>query len=346
MSSSESHPPPRSPPPFLNWTAIQHLSATGAVPVPLPAPLAEDVDAFFHAAAAFFDLPTTAKVQAYPPAPASGTEHGYYRVEGEKEFLTFRRATPSAASATSTTSAPSMAPTLPSGSASAASEAAQLEALLGRLWHDLAHLLFRALADVGRAWGISDEAWRDVVTESLRLPEVVDGRSAPSLLRVFRYEPQSGVADPHCDLGLLTLCICRGEGLQVRAPPPVTEVARAEGDDTPNDEGEACLSLSGGWQPAAPTTLLVGDTLRVLSGNRVHAGRHRVVATPVGRASLVFALRPGIKGSLDLRPFGGEGAVEMKALWERIRRGRVNVNAAVEVREQQRAQRGSVKGIA
>ena len=84
-------------------------------------------------------------------------------------------------------------------------------------------------------------------------------------------------------------------------------------------------------------TLLIGDTLRILSRNRARAGLHRIEATEAGRGSIVFAPRATDRGAIDLAGFGGEGAIGARALWDRIRLKRVNVNAQRDARVEQRA---------
>ncbi len=130
-------------------------------------------------------------------------------------------------------------------------------------------------------------------------------------MRLFRYEPGQGVSDPHRDLGLLTLCVCRGRGLQVWQ--------------------------QGGWQDAPAVTLVVGDTLRVLSSNRIPAGMHQVEATASGRSSIIFALRSSTRPVIDLAAFGGHGAIAARELWDAIRNRRVNVNMDKDARDKMRA---------
>jgi hypothetical protein len=265
------------------------------------------LNAFFAAADTFFRLPTADKGELYP-GPVDNTELGYHHVPDEKQFVTFRYA------------------------AAAHSSPPDIEKLLGQTWHDVAHLLYRVLIDVGRFLGIDNAAWLPLVERSLTLP-VGRPNITTSLLRVFRYEPNSGVADPHADLGLLTLCVGKGKGLQVWDL-PVADSTMASGGS--NEPGAPASIEADRWRDAGEVTLLVGDTLRVLSNNRFISAKHRVVSNPCGRDSIVFALRPDLNTVLDLRLYGGEGLVPTKALWDRIRTGRVNVNAQKAVREKVR----------
>jgi len=88
---------------------------------------------------------------------------------------------------------------------------------------------------------------------------------------------------------------------------------------------------------------LIGGALRILVGNRVRAGLHRVVANPGGRKSAIFALRPSLRHQIDLEKFGGGVNVGVKEFWENIKSSRYNVNAPKDMREQQK-QKLKMKG--
>ena len=337
MDKTTTAPPP-GPPAFLGEEEVLRLCKQGYLSLSLPLSLAQETEAFFSAADAFFKLPTDTKTRLYPPVQGN-TEHGYYHIPAEKEFVTFRYS-------------------------SIDHDPPELEQQLSRIWHDFGHLLYRILADVGHFLHIHDAAWLPLIHKSLTLP-TTKGTATPSLLRVFRYEPQSGFADPHNDLGLLTLCICRGTGLQIWEKPndygkygtPGANGARGhsqtggaevaapayETNGTSQSDGvDIQASNEGGfgrWVDAPSITLLVGDTLRVLSSGRMSSGKHRVTTNPCGRESIVFALRPSTNIVLDLRLFGGEGEVDVKWLWEKIKNNRVNVNAPKATRVEQRQNR-------
>lgn len=297
-------PPPPHPPPLLAPAQRAQLCEHGFLdPWTVPAALAQDIDALLAAAAAFFALPPATKALLFPSAPGD-TEQGYNLLPGEKEFLTLRhhhhhhQPSPPAAA-------------LPP---EAAHLAAALTAATAQVWARAAPLLHRMLADAGQHLGtVAPGAWAAVApSTTLTLPG--SGAAAtPTLARLFRYAPGGGGgAAPHRDLGLLTLCVSRAPGLQVQ-------------------DGAA-----GAWRDATgPATVLAGRTLRVLSANRVPAALHRVRAAGPGRDSFVLALRPAAAAVVDLAGFGGEGWVSGPALWDRIRRQQVNVNAPREVRERQ-----------
>jgi isopenicillin N synthase-like dioxygenase len=135
-----------------------------------------------------------------------------------------------------------------------------------------------------------------------------------SLMRLFCYEPSSGVADAHVDIGLITMCVGCGAGLQVWDRS--AETAH--------------------WIDVEGPVLILGDTLRALFRNQVRAGLHRVVANSSGRSSFVFALRPCLRGTINLAAFGGEGEVSIRDHFYAVKDSKWNINATKDVREQQR----------
>ena len=299
MADSLEFEVPSGPPPLLSSEQLDALCDQGYLALQLPPHLGELYDTLFSSISDFFDLPLEQKTATYPSLPGD-TEQGYSFLPDEKEFLTIRH----------------RLHTLPAdqdaGGHDSRSSQAVLLAALEQAWEDTARLLHRILGDISTQLPISPHAWDTVVTDSLTLQETRD-EATPTLLRLFRYMPRGGVSEPHRDLGLLTLCVCRGRGLQVLD------------------------KKAGGWQDAPEATLLVGDTLRVLSGNRIPAALHQVEATESGRQSIVFALRASTKGNIDLTDFAGQGVVEAKALWDAIRKKRVNVNLHKDARDEMRA---------
>jgi hypothetical protein len=75
-------------------------------------------------------------------------------------------------------------------------------------------------------------------------------------------------------------------------------------------------------------SILVGQTLNVLSSQSLQPGIHRVVGNSNGRRSIVFALRHTSTQDIDLSRFGGDGRITPLDLWKTIQRGAVNVNSA------------------
>ena len=281
-------------------------------------------------------LPAETKARLFPSV-AESSETGYSCIPDEKEFLTLRFASP------------------PQGNSSEQEEAvrAGIETMVARSWHDLAHLMHRILVDISIHLGdIMPSAWDPIIENTLGLP-VSSETATPALMRIFRYEPEKGVADPHKDLGLLTICICDDKGLQVfdRSPGPAPGVSRdgnPDQDSFPDAETESPSNQGSGntrWRDAGRVTVLTGDTLRILSGNKINAGFHRVVATEKGRRSVVFAWRASTDTLIDLADFGGTGVIDSKALWDRIKGSRVNINAQKHIRKEQAERRRMKKTV-
>ena len=135
-----------------------------------------------------------------------------------------------------------------------------------------------------------------------------------TLMRLFRYEANSGFAEQHVDIGLLTLCVGDGRGLQVL--------------DYSHEPHQ--------WTDATTPIILVADFARALFQNQVRPGAHRVVSNPQGRSSLVFALRPSLRGEIDLTAFGGDGTVNARDFFAKVKRTKYNINATKDIREAQR----------
>lgn len=305
----DDHAPPPAPPPYLSSAEREQLATNGHLSLPLPPALAAQYTALFSAGKTFFALSQAQKQTLYPSPPKS-TEQGYTSIPSEKEYLTIRHHP-------SSTSPPTLSSPIPNTQ-------------LASLWHSTAHLLHRVLADLSDAIGIDIHAWDPLLDGCLSLPETEDD-ATPSLLRVFRYDAGSGAAERHRDLGLLTLCVCAGRGLQV-----LDSGSASAGGDGGVDDSDVRES---GWRDASEVTVLVGDSLWLLSCGRVKAGVHRVVPNEEGRMSIVFALRMATRHEVDTRPFGGEEVVRSQDLWDRIWRSRVNVNAQKDVREEQKRRR-------
>ena len=306
----DDHAPPTAPPPYLSPTDLSKLATNGHLSLPIPSDLRDQYTQLFETARNFFSLPLEQKQSVYPSPPQS-TEQGYTHIPNEKEYLTIRH--------NSQPSTPTPPPEASDVKSEASPSLSDINTQFPALWHATAHLLYRVLADLSTSLNMDIHAWEPLLDGCLSLPETEDD-ATPSLLRVFRYEPGSGEAERHRDLGLLTLCVCAGRGLQVL------------GSD---DQGQ-------GWKDAPEVTVLVGDSLWLLSCGRVKAGVHRVVANEEGRMSIVFALRMAVRHDVDTRPFGGEEVVRSKDLWEKIWRSRVNVNAQKDVREEQKRRRRDV----
>lgn len=290
--------PPSDPPPLLSRDQLDALIKQGHLQLTLKPELVELYGELSTASLAFFARSVEEKRQLYPQG--QGTELGYYSVEDEKEYVTLRHAR-------SDDQQP--------GQPTRVDES--LERIAGELWRQTALLFKRILSDLSTLLSIDFAAWKPVLDGCCTLPNSQQSMT-PTLLRLFRYLPTTGVAEPHGDLGLLTLCVGSGKGLQVWS-------GTAE-------EGE--------WVDAEGPTLLAGRTLTTLSGQRVAGGLHRVVGNPEGRTSIVFALRPSNRRMIPMTPFGGWGEIDGREFWKIIKDGVRNINATKDIRErQQLAQR-------
>lgn len=305
LHSDACYEPPPGPPPLLTHAQISQLIEHGWMHLDLSLNLKQLHESLSHSASKFFSLPQTEKERQYPQA--QGTELGYYVVPDEKEYLTLRHSS----------SSPSLPPSCQ-----------ELESYAAATWSTTAGLLYRVLADLSRALCIPLAAWGPILDGCMSLPSSIE-EATPSLLRLFRYEPTSGIATPHRDNGLLTLCVGDEKGLEVWQ-----ESASHVG-------GESCGSNApkGAWIDASGPTLLVGSALYYFSAGRATAANHRVVGSPKGRNSIVFALRPSTRHHIDTSPFGGEGVWDLKLIWKRMSEGRINVNAQKQIREKKAEER-------
>lgn len=265
------------------------MAQQGHLQLQLPPSLLVLYEQLAAASTSFFEQPPHVKLQDYPPV--SATQTGYTSIEGEKEYITFRYVT-----------RPGSDP---------------LEILARQVWQETSTLLYRVLADLARAMGLTYGSWDSILDGCFSMPPRRD-EATQTQLRTFRYFPDSGTAEAHADLGLLTLCVGLGKGLQVL------------------DQGSN-FPKSAEWIDVEGPTLLVGQVLRTLAGNRLRAGLHRVVGNPAGRQSIVFALRPSLRhDQTNLALFGGEGIVSMSELWAEIRGSKFSVNARRKVRAAQK----------
>lgn len=288
--------PPAEPPPFLKSEEVQHLASQGWLSVRTTRVVDSAVHSLFQHADHYFDQDQEDKQRQYPAC--RGTECGYYHVPDEKEFLTLRQSV---------------------------HHDSELEERGREVWRHAGALLHRILCDLCRAGGYDLHAWDHLLQGSLALPgESCDLDNVTTLMRLFRYYPRNGTAAEHADIGLLTLCMGDGKGLQVLD----------------------CSSRPPHWLDLHGPVVLVGRVARRLLSDRVRAGVHRVVGNPSGRSSMVFALRPCLTNPTDLSAFGAHGVVSTRDLYLGIKGGRYNVNAKKEIRvQQQKAREASRKRL-
>jgi hypothetical protein len=221
--------PPPTPPPLLSRAELHLLLRQGWLPLVLPSHLSQLSSTLFTQLTTYFSLPDSHKTALYPPS--RGTESGHYHVAHEKQFLTLRHAHHASS---------------------------QLEIAAAAFWDGAAALLHRILCDLAVADGRGMEVWDRLVECTMELPGDEE-RASGTLLRMFRYEPGTGVAEAHTDLGLLTLCVGTGPGLECLDME--ASLAREREAGVPHGLGEAV------WRDAGPdrAVVLVGQTLRGLS---------------------------------------------------------------------------------
>lgn len=318
--------------PNLGWTTITFPSGTPASS-PGAHPLQRAYEDLFAAAQTFFNQPISEK-QIW--AHKLGTEEGWSSVASEKEFITLR---------------------------TLAYCPAVLRAPAKRYWDLMGAHLHSTLARISTALALPrpddpDSALRRFVGPCATMPYDDAGKTA-TMLRLFRYEGAEPkvVAEPHADLGLLSVVVGDVPGLEVWDGQGWFEVER-----------EAAARGEKG------ASLLVGRQLQRLSNGRFPPGGHRVVAygRPPGRVpvpglssgdgagekqyrfSIVFVLRahePVLINSADLEteitgPWD-EPVVGVTAgkLYDEIRKRHFNINIGVEEREKQRRNVREGKGI-
>jgi hypothetical protein len=313
--------------PNLGWTTITFPSATPSpdptdVPSPGSHPLQTAYEDLFAAAQLFFNQPSAEK-QVW--AHKLGTEEGWSCVAGEKEFITLRTL--------------SYCPEV-------------LRAPAKRYWDLMGIHLHSTLARISTALDLPhpedpESALRRFVGPCASMPHEDKDKTA-TMLRLFRYEGAEPkvVAEPHADLGLLSVVVGDVPGLEVWDGRGWFEVEREAAKR--GDKG---------------ASLLVGRQLQRLSNGRFPPGGHRVVAygkppeqapKPAGqdeseekhyRFSIVFVLRahePVLINSADLETEitgrWDEPVVGVTAgkLYDEIRKRHFNINIGAEEREKQR----------
>lgn len=350
-------PPPGPPPstvylpplreaefPLLTTENIHSLSTQGFTTFPI-----KERVTLYEAASSLFDLsnqffaqhPSVKEQFIVKDANAQGSEEGWSRVAGEKELLTLRR---------SGSACPDM-----------------LESSARSLWHQCGQLTTEIVRGIEYSLDMLPHSLDPVVIPECAMPQAGNDR-VETLLRMFRYERRSEevdnaesnvqqnvgkgrlVAEPHRDLGILSLVIGSSPGLEVWD----SSVGTWKPIEQP-PYASASLGLT--------ATLLVGETLTHLTNGRYLPGRHRVFVPPIStsessddhrqyRFSLVFALRPHstaiISTAALTSPITGPFRYPMEGvkagdLFAKIARSHWNINTGKKEREAQRIrlQRGS-----
>ncbi|KAL8651728.1 MAG: hypothetical protein Q9226_004579 [Calogaya cf. arnoldii] len=182
--------PPPQPPPILDGNQVLHLAQTGYLQLQPPSNLLACLQDLLELDREFFEQSTSSKEIQFPTA--EGTELGYYQVENEKQYVTFRHQY--------------------SGDSTSA-----LSLAASKFWKFAASFLYRILCDLSTALDIPLSVWDPLLDGCLSMP-ASRSETTPTLLRLFDYLPGAGAAEKHTDTGFLTLCIGTSPGLQVWNP--------------------------------------------------------------------------------------------------------------------------------
>ena len=289
-------------------------------PAPGPHPLQQAYESLFAASQAFFDQPDEDKTRWKHKL---GSEEGWSKIVGEKEFITLRTL--------------EYCPEVLRGPAE-------------RYWNLMGAHLSSTLGRISTSLGLPDgeeEGLRQFVG-SCGTMQSTDATKTATMLRLFRYEGWEAkvVAEPHADLGLLSMVVGNIPGLEVWDGLTWFDVER---------EVERA-----GMKGAS---MLAGRQLEQLSNGRYPAGGHRVVSyglpkpdsdnATIGhsngekkyRFSIVFVLRahePTIINSDELETdVTGKWAEPIRGVtsgkvYEQIRGRHYNINIDVQEREKQR----------
>ncbi|KAF7870336.1 hypothetical protein EAF04_004082 [Stromatinia cepivora] len=173
--------------PFMQPAHASHFSDQGWSTLTFAStdPIHVSSQKLLQASRSFFDLPPEYKSQFHT---GKGTEEGWKRVEGEKEFITLREIS-----------------TTPPELLDAAKE----------FWEITGDVLNKILGEIASSLGMKKEL---LTKYSEPCSKLHDKRTA-TMIRLFRYEGDvvegKVVSEPHRDLGLLSLSISDAPGLEV-----------------------------------------------------------------------------------------------------------------------------------
>ncbi|KAH8725764.1 hypothetical protein GQ44DRAFT_706490 [Phaeosphaeriaceae sp. PMI808] len=306
--------------PALGWTTITFPQPICSESEQMPSlhPLQVAYETLFVASQAFFNSPTTEKQKW---AHKLGTEEGWSCIPGEKEFITLRTL--------------EYCPEI-------------LRAPAEKYWNLMGSHLSRTLERINTSLALptgDDSGLQAFVGPCATMPSTETSKTA-TMLRLFRYETHEPkiVAEPHSDLGLLSVVVGDVPGLEVW-------------------DGHGWFAIEREVRGAGMmgASLLVGRHLERLTNGRWVAGGHRVVSYGDNtsamqgaeksvtsgqeyRFSIVFVLRAHESvrvrsGALETGVTGRwEGEVECSAgeMFAEIKGKCFNVNLGAEEREKQR----------
>ncbi|CAF9921429.1 MAG: hypothetical protein HETSPECPRED_004539 [Heterodermia speciosa] len=300
--------------------ALSFLASEGFLPLILAGHkgMPEAYSNLFHSSRQFFDLPEDSfhKTTFQAASGSAASEEGYSDLPGEKSILTVKSI--------------SRCPEL-------------LKQQVETAWNMTGALLLDITRQIASTLGLQLNVFDPFVEPCSVLPRE---KRTPTLLRMFRYiRPQEGEAtinaERHKDIGLLSLVIGHSPGLEVLD----TATGLWKAIESEEFVPEGAKIRSGGLT----ATLLVGETMSLLTRGRYKAGVHRVLCAPdrehAYRFSIVYTLRPAV-APLYTKDFESEivghfapeeemDGQSSKELFERIRSSHWNVNVVKDLREEQ-----------
>lgn len=295
------------------------------------------IEALFSASKSFFALPQCQKDKYLTK---DGSEEGYSSIRGEKEFITLRR--------TGVEHCPEV-----------------LKREAEQAWEGVFKVLHETLMGVEHNLNLPATSLTRFSEPCLHL----DSEKRATMLRLFRYENDEAklVAEPHMDLGLLSLVVGDTPGLEVT-------------DDAHDGNGEFWHPIERCFEKGM-ATVMGGRQLQYLTRDRYKPGGHRVMSygkdTPLipesiedlhtsrrqrllkrlslsspkkapkekYRYSIVFVLRAHEDVDVDYRLLESPGFVfeakDMSArtageLFKRIRGAHYNINTGHQLRDLQK----------
>jgi hypothetical protein len=299
----------------LGWTTVTFPQPTASpddAPAPGPHPLQQAYQDLFKASQKFFDSPEEEKLQWKHKL---GSEEGWSKIEGEKEFITLRTL--------------SYTPDV-------------LKEPAKRYWDLMGSYLDTCLGRLSTSLNIPDgenEGLRRYVGPCKTMGQSDEEDKTSTMLRLFRYEGWEAkiVAEPHADLGLLSCVVGDVPGLEVWDGRAFWGVER--------QYTSPCATLLGGRQLER-----LSNYRYPAGGHRVVSyGRPEAKSGEEGpryRFSIVFVLRAHEPVLVDTDTltteitgdFGPNRVVDKSAgsWYAEIRGAHFNINTGVTEREEQR----------
>jgi isopenicillin N synthase-like dioxygenase len=284
------------------WTTL-----TLSAPDPRGQELQQSLQALFAAATLFFDRPDGYKSRF---ATRHGSEEGWNRIPGEKEFITVR---------------------------SLGRVPDELRGPASDAWARLGDVLNDVIAGVAKSLQLAPEALTRFSSPCIRLRD----EQTATLMRLFRYEGwhDAVVAEPHNDLGLVSFVAGNSPGLEVWT---ITQRSFFPIEKYYDDLSSQATILSGRQLQRLSNGRYVpgGHLVRSYPLSETLNGGDKNY-----RYSVVFALRAHDDVVIDVdsltSPITGENNVvnhgeTAKDLFANIRDSHYNINTGIDAREEQK----------